>query len=174
MAGDSVTAILLGAMVILGLRPGPSLFAQTDPELRRLLAGLFVGLLFANISILPLRLLGTPLFVRLIAISRHFLWPLVVVFCIVGSFSMTNTMMGVYIMLVFGVFGYVMKKAGFPPGPLILGVILGPIAESNLHRALLISNGHILELFSPLSSILLLGAVFSISLPFFRHSSSAH
>ena len=166
--GDSVTAVLLGAMVILGLRPRPSLFTQTDPELRRLLAGLFVGLLFANISIFPLRLLGTPLFVRMIAISRHLLWPLVVVFCVVGSFSMTNTMMGVYIMLVFGVFGYIMKKSGFPPGPLIPGVILGPLAESNLHRALLISNGHIKGLFSPLACILILGAAFSVVLPLIR------
>jgi putative tricarboxylic transport membrane protein len=163
--GDSVTAVLLGAMVVIGLCPGPSLFTQTDPEISRLLSGLFVGLLLANILILPLRLLGTPLLTRVIAMSRHFLWPLVVVFCVVGSFSMTNTMMGVYIMLVFGIFGYIMKKFGFPPGPLILGVILGPIAESNLHRALLVSNGHIGSMFSPLACALLLGAAFSVVLP---------
>ncbi|MCP4666835.1 MAG: Tat pathway signal protein, partial [Deltaproteobacteria bacterium] len=70
-----------------------------------------------------------------------------------------------YIMLVFGVFGYVMKKLGFPPGPLILGVILGPIAESNLHRALLISKGHILGLFSPLAVMLLAASIFSVVFP---------
>ena len=76
--------------------------------------------------------------------------------------------MGVYIMLAFGIFGYIMKKFGFPPGPLILGVILGPIAESNLHRALLISNGHIDRMISPLACILLLGAAFSVVLPVIR------
>ncbi|MCP4668018.1 MAG: C4-dicarboxylate ABC transporter permease [Deltaproteobacteria bacterium] len=163
--GDSVTAILLGAMIILGLRPGPTLFTETDPELRRLVAGLFVGLFTANILVFPLRLLGAPLFSRVIALSRQFLWPLVVVFCVIGSYSMTSTMMGTYIMLVFGVFGYVMKKLGFPPGPLILGVILGPIAESNLHRALLISKGHMLGLFSPLAVMLLAAALFSVVFP---------
>jgi putative tricarboxylic transport membrane protein len=71
-------------------------------------------------------------------------------------------------MLVFGIFGYIMKRFGFPPGPLILGVILGPIAESNLHRALLISNGHIEGMFSPLACILLLGAAFSLVFPIIR------
>jgi putative tricarboxylic transport membrane protein len=168
--GDSVTAILLGAMIILGLRPGPTLFTETDPEMRRLIAGLFMGLLAANLLVFPLRLLGAPLFSRVIALSRQFLWPLVVVFCVVGSYSMTSNMMGVYIMAVFGVFGYVMKKFGFPPGPLILGVILGPIAESNLHRALLISKGRIWELFSPLALILLAASLFSVLLPFVQEA----
>ncbi|MCP4669656.1 MAG: hypothetical protein GY849_25260, partial [Deltaproteobacteria bacterium] len=130
-----------------------------------LVAGLFVGLFTANILVFPLRLLGAPLFSRVIALSRQFLWPLVVVFCVIGSYSMTSTMMGAYIMLVFGVFGYVMKKFGFPPGPLILGVILGPIAESNLHRALLISKDHMLGLFSPLAVMLLAAALFSVVFP---------
>lgn len=163
--GDSVTAVLLGAMIILGLRPGPALFQETDPQLAGLIGGLFLGLLAANILVLPLRLLCAPLFSRVITIPRHFLWPLVVVFCVVGSYSMTSTMMGVYIMLVFGIFGYIMKKFGFPPGPLILGVILGPIAESNLHRALLICKGDVWELFSPLAAILLSLSVFSIIFP---------
>jgi putative tricarboxylic transport membrane protein len=145
------------------------LFTQTDPEISRLLSALFMGLLCANILILPLRLLGTPLFTRVIEISRHYLWPLVVVFCVVGSFSMTNTMMGVHIMLVFGIFGFIMKKFGFPPGPLILGVILGPIAESNLHRALLINNNHIWDMLSPLACLLLLGAAFSVVFPIIRN-----
>jgi putative tricarboxylic transport membrane protein len=164
--GDSVTAILLGAMIILGLRPGPTLFTETDPELRRLVTGIFVGLFTANILVFPLRLLGAPLFSRVIALSRQFLWPLVVVFCVIGSYSMTSTMMGAYIMVVFGVFGYIMKKFGFPPGPLILGVILGPMAESNLHRALLISKGHIWNLFSPLATVLLAASLFSVLFPF--------
>ncbi|HOO55870.1 MAG TPA: tripartite tricarboxylate transporter permease [bacterium] len=168
--GDSVTAILLGAMIILGLRPGPTLFSETDPDMRALVAAIFVGLLTANILIFPVRMAGAPLFSRVIAISRHFLWPLVVVFCIVGSYSMTNSMMGVYIMLVFGVFGYIMKKFGFPPGPLILGVILGPIAESNLHRALRISKGNIAELISPLAVILIILSVVSVALPFIQEA----
>jgi putative tricarboxylic transport membrane protein len=168
--GDSVTAILLGALIILGLRPGPTLFQETDPELCRLVTGLFVGLLTVNVMILPVRLLGAPLFSRVISISRHFLWPIVLVFCVVGSYSMTNSMMGVYIMLVFGLFGYMMKKFGFPPGPLILGVILGPIAESNLHRALRISRGNISELLSPLALILLAFSVLSVVLPFIQQA----
>jgi putative tricarboxylic transport membrane protein len=168
--GDSVTAILLGAMVILGLRPGPTLFQETDPEICRLVAGLFVGLFAANLLVFPLRILAAPFFSRIIAISRHLLWPLVVVFCIVGSYSMTNTMMGVHIMLAFGIFGYFMKKFGFPPGPLVLGVILGPIAESNLHRALRISGGDLLAIFSPLAAVLLAASVLSVLYPFIQQA----
>ena len=166
--GDSVTAILLGAMVIIGLRPGPTLFSDPDPAVARLVTGVFIGLLAANIIVLPVRLLGAPLFTRAVSIAAHFLWPLVVVFCVVGSFAMTGTMISVYIMLAFGVFGYVMKKFGFPPGPLILGVILGPIAEANLHRALNISSGSVAGLLSPLSIILLILAVVSVALPFIQ------
>jgi len=170
--GDSVTAILLGAMIIIGLRPGPTLFAETDPRVQQLVAAIFVGLLTANILIFPLRLLGAPLFSRIITVAPHFLWPLVVVFCIVGSFAMTGSMISVYIMLVFGIFGYVMKKFRYPPGPLILGVILGPIAESSLHRALIISKGRIGELFSPLSIALIVLSVVSVALPFLQQTMS--
>jgi len=164
--GDSVTAILLGAMIILGLRPGPTLFSDPDPHLRAIVSAIFIGLLAANLIVLPLRLIGAPLFSRILAIPQHYLWPLVVVFCTVGSYAMTGSMISVYIMLAFGVFGYAMKKFGFPPGPLILGVILGPMAESSLHRALRISNNELLPLFSPLAAILLAMSLVSIALPF--------
>ena len=167
--GDSVTAILLGAMVIIGLQPGPTLFHNPNPHVQILVAGIFVGLLAANLLVFPVRLLGAPLFSRTVAIAPHLLWPLVVVFCVVGSFAMTGTMMSVYIMLAFGVFGYIMKKLGFPPGPLILGVILGPIAESNLHRALSISHGHLWSLLSPVSGALLVLAVLSLLTPWLQN-----
>ncbi len=166
--GDSVTAILLGAMIIIGLRPGPTLFTDPDPAVRGLVAAIFIGLLTANLLVFPIRIAGAPLFSRVISVAPQLLWPLVVVFCIVGSFAMTGSMISVYIMLVFGIFGYVMKKFHFPPGPLILGVILGPIAESNLHRALLISKGELLPMLSPLAVALLLISVLSVALPFIQ------
>lgn len=167
--GDSVTAILLGAMIILGLQPGPTLFDNPDPKVQILVTGIFAGLMAANILVLPVRLLGAPLFSRTVAIAPHFLWPLVMVFCVVGSFAMTGTMMSVYIMLAFGVFGYAMKKLGFPPGPLILGVILGPIAEANLHRALSISGGNTAAMFkSPIALGLLVLAVLSVLVPWIQ------
>ena len=166
--GDSVTAVLIGAMIIMGMQPGPALFTNTDPHVRTVVTGIFAGLLFANIIVVPLLLLGEPIFARVISLPAHLLWPLVTVFCVVGSFSMTGSMVSVYIMLTFGVFGYVMRKAGFPPGPLIIGMILGPIAEANLHRALNISQGPLWSMLSPISAGLLALAALSMLVPWLQ------
>lgn len=162
--GDSVTAVLLGAMIVIGVRPGPTLFQ--DPQMSLILSGIFLGLLITNLIVFPVRLLGVPVFARAVSLPPRYLWPMVVAFCAVGSYSMTGSMYSAYVMFAFGAFGYVMKKFGFPPGPMILGVILGPMAEANLHRAITINHGRAAaELFSPLAVALLLLTVFSIAFP---------
>ncbi len=163
--GDSVTAILIGAMIIIGLRPGPTLFTSPDPAMHVMVTSIFVGLMVVAILVTPVRLIGVPLFAKTVTLARQYLWPLVTVFCIVGSFAMTGSMVSVYIMLAFGFFGYFMKKFGFPSGPMIIGVILGPLAESSLHRALRISHGDLLPMFSPLAIILICFSLFSVSIP---------
>lgn len=160
--GDSVTAVLLGALIIHGIRPGPRLFEENAA----LVLTVFAGLLLANLVIFPIRLAGAPLFARAVTIPRHFLWPLVVVFCVVGSFSMTNSLFSVGIMLVAGVFGFLLKTRKYPMGPLVLGVILGPIAEENLRNAMLASQGRFLEIFQrPLAVAFLALTVASLLLP---------
>jgi putative tricarboxylic transport membrane protein len=163
--GDSVTAVLIGAMIIIGLRPGPTLFTNPDPAMHVMVTSIFVGLMVVAILVTPIRLIGVPLFAKTVTLARQYLWPLVTVFCIVGSFAMTGSMISVYIMFVFGFFGYFMKKFGFPSGPMIIGVILGPLSESNLHRALRISHGAILSMLSPLAIILICLSLFSVLFP---------
>ncbi|MEW5947746.1 MAG: tripartite tricarboxylate transporter permease [bacterium] len=160
--GDSVTAILLGALIVHGLRPGPRLFEENAGFVN----ALFAGLLITNLLVLPIRLIGAPLFARAVNIPRHFLWPLVVVLCVVGSFSMTNTMFSVTLMLAAGVAGYLLRLQGFPMGPLVLGVILGPIAEENLRNALRAHPGDVAGMIaSPIAAVFIALAVLSLVLP---------
>jgi len=149
--GDSVTAILLAAMYVHNLRPGPLLFSQHADKV----GAIFAGLVIANLVVLPLGLLGAKPLARIVSIPRHILWPLVVVLCVVGSYALNNSFFDVWLTLGAGVFGYAMKRLGFPPGPLVLGLILGPLAEEKLTTALQISRGQVSVLWdSPLSIVI--------------------
>ncbi|MEW6202406.1 MAG: tripartite tricarboxylate transporter permease [bacterium] len=161
--GDAVTAILLGALIVHGIHPGPRLFEE-NPQF---VYSMYAGFLLASILIFPVCLLGVTLFARTVDIPKHFLWPLVVVLCVVGSFSMSNSLFPVGIMIVAGIIGYLLRLRGFPMGPLILGVILGPLAEENLLNALRASShGRAVEIFaSPIALILFALTILSILTP---------
>ncbi|MBI4568689.1 MAG: tripartite tricarboxylate transporter permease [Planctomycetes bacterium] len=136
--GDAVTAILLGALRERGFQPGHD-FLHPGPGKEATVTIAYVafgGLLVANALAMPLRLLLTPWLSKTVTIARHFLWPAVAVFSLVGAYAMGQSMFPVDVMLIFGFFGYFMRRFGFPPGPLILGVILGPLAEEHLDKAL--------------------------------------
>jgi len=157
--GDAVTAVLLGALMIHGLRPGPLLFEQQPTFVQ----GIFVGLIVINLISLPISLLTARLFAKIMNVPKYYLWPVVLVLCVVGSFSLENNLFSVWVMFVFGIVGYLMQKLRFPPGPLVLGVILGPMAESNLRRALILSKGSPwIFLQKPLALALLLFALLSL------------
>ncbi|HYF95264.1 MAG TPA: tripartite tricarboxylate transporter permease [Symbiobacteriaceae bacterium] len=131
--GDPVTAIMMGALILQGLRPGPMLFMD-HPEI---VYGLFLGLIISNLWVLPIGLFGARFFAKMTVVPKPVLWPIILVLCMVGAYASEGNMTAVYTLVIFGVIGYVMKKAQFPTAPLILGLLLGPMAEENLRRALL-------------------------------------
>ncbi len=158
--GDSVTAVLLGALMIHGIRPGPELFQKQG----EFIAALFIGLLVANILVLPIGLAGAKLFAQTVRAPKHFLLPFIVVLSIVGSYAINNSLFDVAIMFVFGLIGLAMRRFGFPLAPLVLGLIWGRMAEENLRRALILSEGQLNIFFMrPIALLLLLGAVISVA-----------
>ncbi len=137
--GDAVTAVMLGALMVQGIQPGPMLFEANGP----LVYTLFIGMLIANIFILIVGLSSIRLFTKILLVPRTILTPLIIILCVIGSYSLGNNYFDVFVMLVAGIVGYFLKKYGFPASPLILGLILGPMLESNLRRSLVMSQGDI-------------------------------
>jgi putative tricarboxylic transport membrane protein len=136
--GDVVTAVMLGCLLLIGLRPGPLLFSES-PEV---VSSIFAGLLLANVLILFLGIVSVRLFPKVLKVPPAVLFPIIFTLCFLGSFSLNNSTYDMFIALVFGGIGYIMQKKGFPAAPAVLGVILGPIAEDALARSLIISHGN--------------------------------
>ncbi len=135
--GDSVTAIILGALMIQGLQPGPLLFKEQPEQIY----GIFLGLLIANILLIIFGLLGIRLFAKVINLPDYVMTPIVLLLCLIGSFAINNSLTDVLVMVIAGFIGYFMLKLKFSMSPIILGLILGPMIESNLRRSLIMSEG---------------------------------
>ena len=157
--GDSVSAILIGAITVHGLRPGPQLFSSS-PDL---VYGIFVGFFVVNAMILLVGLAGTRLWVQIMRVPTQFLWPTVLVLGVVGSYALRSSLFDVFVMLAAGVLGYLMIKGGYPLAPLVIGVILGPIAESGFRRAMIISGGSYDWLLNPIPLALLVLTLASLA-----------
>jgi putative tricarboxylic transport membrane protein len=154
--GSVIDVILLGALVIHNLTPGPLLF-RDSPEIAY---GIIAAALIANVLMLIIMLLATPLFARLMYVSRVWLVPPIVLFCIIGAFSESNRMFDIWVMLAFGAVGFAMMQAKVPTGPFIIGYILAPIAEVQLRSGLMIYDGSFLPLITrPVSLVFLVFAV---------------
>lgn len=157
--GDAVAAILLGALMIQGLQPGPLLFQKT-PEI---VYGLFSAMILANIAMLIIGLLGIRIFSRVIDIPRTLVIPIIISLSVVGAFSMNNAIFDVYVALGFGLIGYFMKKAEIPVSPIVLAIILGPMAETNLRKAVLMYRGSWSFLYTrPITVVFLVLSVVSV------------
>lgn len=143
--GDVVTAVMLGALLVVGIRPGPMLFRES-PEV---IHALFVALIFAQFLILAIGLLSVRVLPKVLKTPPQILFPTILALCFIGAFSLNNSPYDMLIALVFGVIGFFLKKHGFPPAALILGVILGPLAEGHLNRALITTHGDWTILFRP-------------------------
>lgn len=135
--GDAVAAVLLGALIIQGLQPGPLLFTEKAP----VVYAVFLGMLLGNFVMLALGLSGIRLFAKVTTVPKAILIPIVMSLCVVGSYAMQNSIVDVAIMLAFGVFGYFLQKMEVPLSPMVLAIILGPMAEINLRRSLLMYEG---------------------------------
>src|SRR3990172_6698250 len=163
--GDAVTAVMLGAMIIHGIQPGP-LFISQEP---RLAYGIFAAYLLAHPIMVLLIGAGARLFMRIVTVPKPVLIPVVLVFCVIGAYALNNIIENVYVLLLFGVLGYAMVKLGFPLAPLILGVVLGDQIEVNLVRALMTDADPWLFLTRPLSGGMLLASVASVGLAIWQH-----
>jgi putative tricarboxylic transport membrane protein len=157
--GDAVTAVLLGALVIQGLQPGPLLFKDHLD----IVYSIFAGMMTANVLMFLVGVFGIRFFVKIISVDRTYLIPAIFLLSIVGSYAMRNSLFDVGLAIVFGVIGYFMQRYDFPASPILLSLILGPLAESSLRRALIVSQGDFSILFTrPISLTLIILAVASL------------
>ena len=131
--GDAVTAVIIGALYIHGLKPGPMLMIET-PHLFWFTVG---DMVLANLFLLVLGLTGVRVFARIIECPKAILIPLIIVLSVVGAYAVQNSIADVYWMLSFGILGYFLKMYGFEMGPIILGVILGPLMDASYRRAMI-------------------------------------
>ena len=160
--GDAVAAVLLGAFIIQGIQPGPMLF-QTNGDL---VYALFAGMLVCAVLIIVFGLLGVKAFAQVLKVPIHWLLPVILILSVVGSYAISNNIFDVYIALAFGLIGYFMKKYGFPASPIVLALILGPMAESELRRSLVLSQGEFSIFFTrPIAATLISLGIISLFLP---------
>ncbi len=165
--GDSVMAVMIGSLVIWGIQPGPSLFANR-PDLVFTIAGIMAIAMFVALGLSLLRLRGVA---RLLQLPPRYLWTIVLAACVVGTYSINNSLVDVAVMLAFGVLGTVMRRFDVPIGPLVLGLLLGELAEANLRRSLEIGGiGTIVE--SPIAMTLFTITVLALAGPSIRRAVS--
>jgi len=151
---NSAMALTLGALQIHGVIPGPLLIKQNPEVFWGVVASMYIG----NILLLVLNLPLIGFWVRLLRVSKPILYPLIILFCIIGAYSVNNALFDVGALFFFGFFGYGLRRLNFELAPLILGFILGPIMETNARQALIISEGNLSVFLSSTTASVLLGA----------------
>jgi putative tricarboxylic transport membrane protein len=163
--GDAVTAVMLGALTIHGIQSGPLFISQNA----QLAYGIFAAYLLAHPIMVLILALGARWMLRVVTVPKAALFPVVLVLCVVGAYALNNTMGNVYVLLCFGVLGYLMVKFGFPLAPFILGVILGDQIEINLIRSIMTDPDPWLFVTRPISGLLLGASVLSIAAALWQH-----
>jgi TctA family transporter len=141
--GDSITAIVIGVLYLKNLNPGPMIF-QNQPEL---ITAVFIVFFIANLLMVPFGWLAIKCSVHILRVPRPVLMPIIMMFCIVGAFAITNSAFAVAVMLVFGILGFAMEENGFPVAPAILGIVLGPMLENNFFNSMIKANGELWPFF---------------------------
>ena len=161
--GDTVTAMLLGGLTIQGISPGPLMFIQNVD----IVYSIFITMIIGSIAMLLIEFYGLRGFVALLKIKKKFLLPSIFLFCVIGAFGINNRIFDVWTVLLFGVVGYLFNKMDIPSSPFILGFIIGPMAEVNLRRGLMLSQGSF-EPFvtSPVAVVFLIGSIISVAFSF--------
>ena len=160
--GSASTAVLLAALVLQGIRPGPMLMQQQPDLVWGLIASMFVG----NVILLVMNLPLAPFFASLLRIPYAYLAPGILALSLVGAFATTLNMYTAVVALAFGVIGYLMIKADLPRAPLVLALVLAPLMESSLRQSLMLSDGSLwIFVQRPLAAVLLVGVLVSLLLP---------
>jgi putative tricarboxylic transport membrane protein len=163
--GSPTTAVLLGGMVIWGLEPGPLVFVDHPNFVWGLIASLYVANLFAlfiNIGFIPA-------FIWVLKLPFTILAPIIFVLCVIGGYVPTQDMHDVWLMLIFGVVGYLMRKLDYPMAPAVLAIVLGPLAEPALRQSLIGSHGDVMIFFErPISGTIMVVAIILFALPLIK------
>jgi len=157
-----VMALMIGAMTIKGIQPGPQVMSSNPSLFWGFIASMWVGNLMLVVLNLPL--IG--IWIKLLTVPYRLLFPAILSFCCIGLYSLSNDSFGIYVAVLFGVLGYLFRKLSCEPAPLLLGFVLGPMIEESLRRALLLSGGDWLTFVStPLSAGLLLATLLLVLVP---------
>ena len=163
--GNASIAVIFAALLIHGVRPGPLLVAEKPEVFWGLIASMYIG----NIMLLVLNLPLIGLWVKLLRVPYPLLAPLILVFVIIGAYSVNNSVFDVGVTIAFGLLGYVIRKFNFEPAPLVLAMILGPQLEGSLRRSLIYSRGDLMVFFErPIAAALMTLALFMLLSPIFR------
>lgn len=163
--GSVVDAILLGGLLIHGLQPGPLLFQQNPEMVYTIMGSMFVS----NVFMFLFMLLAVRYIARLASLPRSLLMPVILVFCIIGSFALSTRMFDVGTMIVFGLLGFAFERMKVPLAPFVIGFILAPIAEENLQAGLMASNGSFLPMIQrPVSLIFLVASTLLLAVPLYK------
>jgi putative tricarboxylic transport membrane protein len=163
--GSGTTAVLLGALLIHGLRPGPLLFQNNPDFVWAVIASMYIG----NVMLLILNLPLVGMWASMLRIPYKILMPLIVTLSAVGVFATDNNVFDMWVMFAFGVIGYLMRKLEFPAAPAVLGLVLGPLVERSLRQSLTISHGDLSIFFTrPISAVLTICALLSLFAPLAR------
>lgn len=150
--GDDVTAILMGAFIIQGITPGPTIFYEHTV----LVYGIFAGLIICDIFLFIVARMGFSIWVKLSQCPKHIIFAGVTVFCFIGAYSINQSMFDLLTLIAFGIVGYFFRRYGFSPAPLIIGFVLGPLWERAYDQVMVLSDGDLTVLFTrPFSAALL-------------------
>jgi len=153
--GSGATAVLLGGLILYGLKPGPLLFVENADFVWAVIASMFMG----NIILIIMNLPMVPLFASLLRISYSLIYPAILIVCIVGAYAVATGLFEVGLMLVFAVCGYFMKKADIPAAPMLMALLMGPMLEKNLYQALNLAHGNVAVFVQRPISATLLGMI---------------
>jgi putative tricarboxylic transport membrane protein len=168
--GDLVTSILMGGLVIHGLQPGPLMFKLNVD----VVGSMFIAYALSNVVMFVIALASVRLFVQLLKVPAKILYPVILIMCILGTYSVNNRIFDIWVLMGAGIFGYFFTGSGFPLPPLILGYILGPIVESNFRTAIIAANGSFSELWSrPIALAILVAALLFIAAPLYSKAKKA-
>jgi putative tricarboxylic transport membrane protein len=162
--GNPATAILIGALMIHGVTPGPMLMRDAPDIFWGVITSMYVG----NAMLLVLNLPLIPLWVKFLRLPYHVLFPLILIFCVIGSYSLSNSVEDVFTMILFGLFGYLLRKFDYEAAPLIMALVLGKMFENAFRQSLILSGGSFSIFFSrPVSAVLLIVALLLLVSPIF-------
>jgi len=160
--GSGTTAIILGALIMFGIRPGPELFAKNADLVWAVIASMYIGNLILLVMNLPL----AGLFAQLLKVPYRWLYPPILALCIAGVYSQANSVEDCWLLVAFGALGWLMKRFDWPAAPMVLGLVLGPLFESALRQSLTISHGSFaIFVTRPISALLLGLALVAVTAP---------